>query len=63
MVDAFYSAMEKAGGSTVGVVLTESGWPSAGKGNGTTPEIAGTYNRNSWHISTPMGHQRGLMLR
>ena len=46
MVDAFYSAMEKAGGSTVGVVLTESGWPSAGKGNGATPEIAGTYNRN-----------------
>ncbi|KAL6330875.1 hypothetical protein AAG906_009303 [Vitis piasezkii] len=46
MVDAFYSAMEKAGGSTVGVVVTESGWPSAGKGNVTTPEIAGTYNRN-----------------
>ncbi|XP_059596820.1 glucan endo-1,3-beta-glucosidase-like [Vitis vinifera] len=46
MVDAFYSAMEKAGGSTVGVVVTESSWPSAGKGNVTTLEIAGTYNRN-----------------
>ena len=46
MVDAFYSAMEKADGSAVGVAVTESGWPSAGKGNLTTVEIAGTYNRN-----------------
>ncbi|KAJ9687938.1 hypothetical protein PVL29_013928 [Vitis rotundifolia] len=46
MVDAFYSAMEKAGGSKVGVVVTESGWPSSGSGKLTTPELAGTYNRN-----------------
>ncbi|XP_042521292.1 glucan endo-1,3-beta-glucosidase-like [Macadamia integrifolia] len=30
MVDSFYSAMEKTGGSNVSVVVSESGWPSAG---------------------------------
>ncbi|BFG39623.1 hypothetical protein CerSpe_258970 [Prunus speciosa] len=38
--------MEKAGGGGVGVVVSESGWPSDGSGDFTTPELAGTYNRN-----------------
>ncbi|XP_052198343.1 probable glucan endo-1,3-beta-glucosidase BG4 [Diospyros lotus] len=46
VVDSFYWAMEKLGVSDVGVAVSESGWPSAGNGNFTTPELAGTYNRN-----------------
>ncbi|CAL8171811.1 unnamed protein product [Prunus armeniaca] len=45
-VDAFFAAMEKAGGGGVGVVVSESSWPSDGNGDFTTPELAGTYNRN-----------------
>jgi exo-beta-1,3-glucanase (GH17 family) len=45
MVDALYSAMEKVGGSNVGVVISESGWPSAG-GTDTTPTNAQTYNQH-----------------
>ena len=40
------SAMEKAGGGEVGVVVTETGWPSLGNQNLTSPKIAGLYNRN-----------------
>lgn len=46
MVDAFYWAMEKVGGTNVGVVVTESGWPSAGNGNFTSPDLARAYNTN-----------------
>ncbi|XP_078158421.1 glucan endo-1,3-beta-glucosidase-like isoform X1 [Carex rostrata] len=50
MVDALYSAMEKVGGSKVkgsrvGLVISESGWPSAG-GTGGTIRNAHTYNEN-----------------
>ncbi|XP_078158425.1 glucan endo-1,3-beta-glucosidase-like isoform X5 [Carex rostrata] len=45
MVDALYSAMEKVGGSKVGLVISESGWPSAG-GTGTTVSNAQKYNQN-----------------
>ncbi|XP_078158733.1 glucan endo-1,3-beta-glucosidase-like [Carex rostrata] len=44
-VDALYSAMEKVGGSNVGLVISESGWPSAG-GTDTTVGNAQTYNQN-----------------
>ena len=44
-VDALYSAMEKVGGSNVGIVISESGWPSAG-GTGTTVGNAQKYNQN-----------------
>ncbi|KAK4265637.1 hypothetical protein QN277_026662 [Acacia crassicarpa] len=46
MIDAFFWSMEKVGVSNVGVVVSESGWPSGGNGNLTNPELASTYNKN-----------------
>ncbi|KAK1551434.1 hypothetical protein Q3G72_035495, partial [Acer saccharum] len=56
MVDAFFSAMEKEGVSDVNVVVSESGWPSAGNGDFTTPQLAATYNRNFMnHVTSNKG--------
>ncbi|KAI4335223.1 hypothetical protein L6164_013890 [Bauhinia variegata] len=46
MVDAFFSAMEGLGNNDVGIVVSETGWPSDGNGNLTTPSLAATYNQN-----------------
>ncbi|KAL6853450.1 hypothetical protein ACP4OV_019479 [Aristida adscensionis] len=45
MVDAVRAALDKAGGGGVGVVVSESGWPSA-DGRGATVENARRYNQN-----------------
>ncbi|KAK4441435.1 Glucan endo-1,3-beta-glucosidase [Sesamum alatum] len=45
LFDAMYSAMEKAGGGAVEVVVSESGWPSDG-GVAATMENASTYYKN-----------------
>ncbi|KAE9463270.1 hypothetical protein C3L33_04823, partial [Rhododendron williamsianum] len=45
MLDATYSALEKAGRPKVEIVVSESGWPSAG-GPAASVENAGTYYRN-----------------
>ncbi|CAM0885288.1 unnamed protein product [Alopecurus aequalis] len=45
MVDALYTAMEKAGAPGVPIVVSESGWPSDG-GAGATVANAQTYNQN-----------------
>ncbi|TXG61646.1 hypothetical protein EZV62_013009 [Acer yangbiense] len=56
IVDAFFSAMEKEGVSNVNVVVSESGWPSAGNGDFTTPQLAATYNRNFMnHVTSNKG--------
>ncbi|KAL1189104.1 putative glucan endo-1,3-beta-glucosidase BG5 [Cardamine amara subsp. amara] len=44
--DAFVWAMEKEGVMDLSMVVSETGWPSAGNGRLTTPEIAATYNGN-----------------
>lgn len=46
LVDTVYSALEKAGGPNVQVVVSESGWPSGGNAVGATVENAKTYNNN-----------------
>lgn len=45
MLDALYSAVERAGGAQLQIVVSESGWPSAG-GVGTSVDNAKTYNSN-----------------
>jgi hypothetical protein len=45
MVDALYTAMEKAGASGVPIVVSESGWPSDG-GVAANVGNAQTYNQN-----------------
>nr|CAD1828366.1 unnamed protein product [Ananas comosus var. bracteatus] len=45
MVDSLYAALQKAGGSNVNIVVSESGWPSAG-GTAATVSNAQTYNQN-----------------
>nr|XP_051228151.1 glucan endo-1,3-beta-glucosidase GII-like isoform X4 [Lolium perenne] len=45
MVDALYTAMEKAGSPAVPIVVSESGWPSDG-GVGASIANAQTYNQN-----------------
>ncbi|XP_074265085.1 glucan endo-1,3-beta-glucosidase-like [Silene latifolia] len=46
MVDAIYSAMEKSGGSGVGLIVGESGWPTSGNDPYTNVDNAKEYNQN-----------------
>lgn len=57
MVDSFLWAMEKEGVPDGGtIVVGETGWPSAGNGNFTMPELARTYNQNFLnHIASKDG--------
>ncbi|OMO77324.1 Glycoside hydrolase, family 17 [Corchorus capsularis] len=46
MTDSVYSALEKVGGNSVVIVVSESGWPSKENGEIATIENAETYNNN-----------------
>lgn len=45
IVDAFYSALEAAGGANVEIVVSETGWPSTGEAAATV-DNASTYYKN-----------------
>uniref|UniRef100_A0A2N9J1S2 glucan endo-1,3-beta-D-glucosidase n=1 Tax=Fagus sylvatica TaxID=28930 RepID=A0A2N9J1S2_FAGSY len=45
ILDAFYSALEKANGGSLNIVVSETGWPFQG-GQETSFEYASTYNSN-----------------
>ncbi|XXG87231.1 hypothetical protein AAC387_Pa11g1967 [Persea americana] len=55
IVDSFYSAMERVGGANVGIVVSKSGWPSAGNGAYITPDLAKLYNNNLIKHMAPKG--------
>ncbi|CAI0445550.1 unnamed protein product [Linum tenue] len=46
MMDAAYSALERAGAGTLSVVVSETGWTTAGGGAETTVDNARIYNNN-----------------
>jgi len=58
MVDAVYAALDRAGGPNTEIVVSESGWPSAG-GSAASVENAGTYYRNLIsHVNSKKGTPR-----
>ncbi|KAI3845168.1 hypothetical protein MKX03_012959 [Papaver bracteatum] len=59
MTDATYAAMDKVGGSSIDIVITESGWPSGQNANIATIQNAQTYVTNLIsHVSGTNGTPR-----
>ena len=59
MVDAMYTAMENVGGSSVEIVVSETGWPSGGGAAGANVENAMAYSNNVvQHVNSNAGTPR-----
>ena len=57
-VDAFHAAIEKVNAGNVSLVISETGWPSAGNDPYTSKEIAEVYNTNLVNHVTKNGTPR-----
>lgn len=57
MIDSYIAALEKVGGGDVGIIISETGWPTAGNEPYTSVENARAYlqslSRHLWDHGTP----------
>ncbi|XP_078159022.1 glucan endo-1,3-beta-glucosidase-like [Carex rostrata] len=61
MVDVLHSALEKAGGDNVRVVVTETGWPSAGGLNATVQNAKTYVEKLISHVKTGTPRRPGAL--
>lgn len=61
MVDVLHSALEKAGGDNVPVVVTETGWPSAGGLNATVQNAKTYVEKLISHVKTGTPKRPGAL--
>jgi exo-beta-1,3-glucanase (GH17 family) len=54
-LDSIYAALEKVGGSNVKIIVSESGWPSAGEGSATTDNAVAYYTNLISHVKSGNG--------
>ncbi|KAL8129361.1 hypothetical protein V2J09_018516 [Rumex salicifolius] len=62
LVDSFYAALEKAGGSGVGIVVSESGWPSQGTDVATSDNAGTYYTKLIGHVGSGTPKKQGQAL-
>nr|DAD29555.1 TPA_asm: hypothetical protein HUJ06_031023 [Nelumbo nucifera] len=55
MLDGFYYALEKEGGSSLEIVVSETGWPNAGDSISTTENAQKYYSNLIRHVNSGKG--------